>query len=256
MSQTLSPKGKEKAIDPVDEDSDFVGPEELEELLRKAKLSLAASSSGVIKKRRNWKPPKTGKIASLDPGPSLPAPYFSVPERKIIPPKLIKDPGVEEVHRATTSAPKVLKAPELNAAGAPLTRKEQLELRNATAGPQWFGLPAPRAADLPEMYKQVKAIRLRRAMDRKLFMRKDYGEKKGIKGLPKYFAVGKIMDTPTPFKSHDSRNHTRREKKRTAVEELLADQGSRSFAKRKFSDLQAKRDKKGPGNAFKRARKW
>ncbi|KAG9015520.1 hypothetical protein FRB94_000125 [Tulasnella sp. JGI-2019a] len=250
-----SPKGNDRAIDPIDDDSDVASPEELEELLRKAKISLAVSSGGT-KKKRNWKPPKTGKIAPLDPGPSLPAPYFSIPDRKVIPPKLIKDPGVERVQQATTLAPKILKAPELNDAGAPLTKKEKRELRNATIGPQWFDLPAPRAADLPDMYKQVEAIRLRRAMDRKLFMRRDYGEKKGIKGLPKYFAIGKVVDTPTPFKSHDSRNLTRRERKRTAVEELLADQESRAFTKRKFIELQTKRDKKGPGNAFKRARKW
>lgn len=53
----LSPKGKEKAIDVVDEESDLIGPDELEDLLQKAKLSLA----GATKKKRNWKPPKTGK---------------------------------------------------------------------------------------------------------------------------------------------------------------------------------------------------
>ena len=39
------------------------------------------------------------------------------------------------------------------------------------------------------MYREVEALRLRNQLDPKRFYRKDEGEGKGIKGLPKYFAV-------------------------------------------------------------------
>jgi hypothetical protein len=39
------------------------------------------------------------------------------------------------------------------------------------------------------LYHEVEALRLRNQLDPKRFYRKDEGEGKGIKGLPKYFAV-------------------------------------------------------------------
>jgi len=64
-----------------------------------------------------------------------------------------------------------------------------VQLRNATAGPDWYDLPAPREADLPRLSREVEALRLRNQLDPKRFYRKDEGEGKGVKGLPKYFAV-------------------------------------------------------------------
>jgi hypothetical protein len=64
-----------------------------------------------------------------------------------------------------------------------------LKLKNKTAGPDWFDLPAPNEADLPRLYREVEALRLRNQLDPKRFYRKDDGEGKGIKGLPQYFAV-------------------------------------------------------------------
>lgn len=61
--------------------------------------------------------------------------------------------------------------------------------KDKTAGPGWFDLPAPDAADLPRLYREVEALRLRNALDPKRFYRKEEGEGKGIKGLPKHFAV-------------------------------------------------------------------
>jgi hypothetical protein len=63
------------------------------------------------------------------------------------------------------------------------------QLRKATAGSDWYDLPAPDAADLPRLHREVEALRLRNTLDPKRFYRKEEGEGKGIKGLPKYFAV-------------------------------------------------------------------
>ena len=64
-----------------------------------------------------------------------------------------------------------------------------------------------------------------------------------------------MLNSPTPFKSRDSRNLTKKERKRTAVEELLADQESRAFARKKFEELREKKFKKKGGMA-RRGRKW
>ena len=64
-----------------------------------------------------------------------------------------------------------------------------IQLKKRTAGPAWFDLPAPPEADLPRLYREVEALRLRNQLDPKRFYRKDEGEGKGIKGLPKHFAV-------------------------------------------------------------------
>jgi hypothetical protein len=73
------------------------------------------------------------------------------------------------------------------------------QLKQQTAGPSWFDLPAPSEADLPRMYREVEALRLRNQLDPKRFYKKDEGEGKGIKGLPKHFAVGFGLVAKCPF---------------------------------------------------------
>ena len=63
------------------------------------------------------------------------------------------------------------------------------QMKQKTAGPGWFDLPAPPEADLPRLQKEVEALRLRNHLDPKRFYRKNESEGKGIKGLPKHFAV-------------------------------------------------------------------
>jgi len=60
-------------------------------------------------------------------------------------------------------------------------------------------MPAPAEADLPRLYREVEALRLRNQLDPKRFYRKDEGEGKGIKGLPKYFAVRSLKQISDPF---------------------------------------------------------
>lgn len=71
----------------------------------------------------------------------------------------------------------------------------QLKKKNAKLG--WADLPIPSEADLPRLYREVESMRLRNQLDPKRFYRKDPGEGKGIKGLPKQFAVGIEFLSPT-----------------------------------------------------------
>jgi hypothetical protein len=185
--------------------------------------------------------------------------------------------------------------PELTKSGKPLNKKEKNEvcpglfhpcsprtdfhshqLKAKTAGPKWFDLPAPAEGDLPRLYKEYQALRLRNQLDPRRFYRKDPGEGRGLKGLPKHFAVrfqfhsgvlpscsmfvpqiGTIVAANTPFGEPSGDNLPRSARKRTLVDELVDDAEARHYAKRKFNELQVSRAAKGRGTlaARKAARK-
>ena len=73
------------------------------------------------------------------------------------------------------------------------------QLKFMTAGSDWFDLPGPAETDLPRLYREVEALRLRNHLDPKRFYRKDEGEGKGIKGLPKFFAVSSSQCPSSPL---------------------------------------------------------
>ncbi|KAJ3868778.1 Fcf2 pre-rRNA processing-domain-containing protein [Lentinula novae-zelandiae] len=214
-------------------------------------------------------------IPALDPG-NLPPSYFntssfsknqngneSFPSGAAF--SLSRDPLVESAESALTRVAKsslsasssLLPPPEFHH-GKALTKRQRKELKNKTAGPDWFDLPAPPESDLPRLYREVEALRLRNQLDPKRFYRKEEGEGKGIKGLPKHFAIGKILTTDKPFGGASGENLTHAERKRTLVDELVDDAEMKRYAKRKFEDLQKVRGARGRNtkNARKRKPKW
>ncbi|EIW59053.1 Fcf2-domain-containing protein [Trametes versicolor FP-101664 SS1] len=204
-------------------------------------------------------------LPALDTG-SLPAPYITLSEDRVAGPSKLRDPDVEQAQRAASSisAPAVpAPPPEVTADGKRLTKKEAKQVRappplppaaplsrmmkNKTAGPAWFDLPAPAEADLPRLYREVEALRLHKQLDPKQFYRKEPGEGKGIKGLPKHFAIGKIVATPNPFGKASADSLPRASRKRTLVDELVDDAEAKSYAKKKFRELQSVRGARGRG---------
>ncbi|KAL1668148.1 Fcf2 pre-rRNA processing-domain-containing protein [Schizophyllum commune] len=203
-------------------------------------------------------------------------------------PLFLRDPEIERAEAALRdfAAPAPPEGPpELTKSGKPLTKREKkevcipspltcqngicsamlstvlithIQLKKRTAGPAWFDLPAPPEADLPRLYREVEALRLRNQLDPKRFYRKDEGEGKGIKGLPKHFAIGTIVPSPLPFGGPSSENLTRAERKRSLVDELVDDAEATRYAKRKFGDLQGKRGAAGRNTRFGKQRrtKW
>ncbi|OSD07555.1 Fcf2-domain-containing protein [Trametes coccinea BRFM310] len=181
---------------------------------------------------------------------SLPSPYIILPDGPKAGPSQLRDPDVEHVQKAASSisAPAVpAPPPEVTADGKRLTKKEAKKLKNKTAGPGWFDLPAPAEADLPRLYREVEALRLHKQLDPKQFYRKEPGEGKGIKGLPKHFAIGTIVATPNPFGNPAPDNLPRSARKRTLVDELVDDAEAKSYAKKKFRELQTVRGARGRG---------
>ncbi|TDL23137.1 Fcf2-domain-containing protein [Rickenella mellea] len=268
-------KGKGKAVDDLvagsssgmsnndDDDSDFeeVTQEYLDSLIAQAKQNVARkrlerASVAVGEDEEIRLPEENGaqKLPELDPG-RLPPTYITLGKDRRDFPSAVRDVDVEYAEQASSSssgpAPPLPPKP-VNKDGKPLTAKEKKLMKNKTAGPGWFDLPSPDAADLPRLYREVEALRLRNALDPKRFYKREEGEGKGIKGLPKHFAIGTIIPSTTPFGTASHDNLTRAERKRTIVDELVDDAEAKRYAKRKFEDLQGVRGAKGRGTLAKK----
>ncbi|KAJ7986602.1 hypothetical protein DPEC_G00341580 [Dallia pectoralis] len=107
---------------------------------------------------------------------------------------------------------------------AKLKRKEE---REKTTGTGWFNMRAPEMTE--ELKGDLKALKMRGAMDPKRFYKKNDRD-----GFPKYFQVATVVDNPVDF--YHSRL-PKKERKRTIVEELLADAEFRHNNKKKFKQI-------------------
>ncbi|THH28809.1 hypothetical protein EUX98_g5377 [Antrodiella citrinella] len=195
----------------------------------------------------------------LDPG-LLPASYIELGETRKAGPSKVRDIDAERAEKVTstiTAPERPVLSKELAKDGKPLTKKQVKAIKTSTAGKSWFDMPAPAEADLPRLHREYEALRLRVHLDPKRFYRKDEGEGKGIKGLPKHFALGTIVAESTPFGTANLDNLTRAARKRTLVDELVDDAESKSYAKKKFKELQQVRGARGKNtmSAKKAARK-
>ncbi|KAK9789962.1 hypothetical protein WJX73_005964 [Symbiochloris irregularis] len=113
------------------------------------------------------------------------------------------------------------------------TRERRKELRQApkTAGRDWYDLPATRIDD--KVKRDLRLLRLRSAMDPKRFYKSPDSTK-----FPKFFQVGTVVAGPQEFYSG---RMTKRNRKASITEELLADKALREQRKRRFGRLQAQR---------------
>ncbi|KAI0755418.1 Fcf2 pre-rRNA processing-domain-containing protein [Irpex lacteus] len=255
------------------EDSEEVTEDILNSLLEKARQSALASTSGasgvvpfdgeedVIQLEKDE---TDAPLPSLDPG-ALPMPYIELGSSSTGKGKKshtttttkVRDLDAEQVEKASSSAIPNTPAPPPSALpkGKELTKKEKKALRTKTAGKSWYDLPAPSEAELPKLYREVEALRLHNQLDPKRFYRKDANENKGIKGLPKYFAIGTIISEPSPFGASNPENLSKAQRKRTLVDELVDDAEAKSYAKKKFRELQSVRGARGRGTLAQRQAK-
>lgn len=273
---SISDKGKQKVVDTSSSDysdsSDASDPETeseaesssesdeeitqeyLDMLLQRARQSAAAAEAEQIPSQEDNEEILTLDdvehlpLPKLNPG-ILPASYIQLGKGRGRGGTLVRDPETEEAEKKseqqqTTVAPP-LPPTELTKSGKPLTKKEKKESKKQTAGPDWFDMPAPAESDLPRLNREYEAMRLRNQLDPKRFYRKDEGEGKGTKGLPKYFAIGKIVATDSPFGNPTSDNLPRSQRKRTLVDELIDDAEAKRYAKKKFNELQSVRVARG-----------
>lgn len=123
-------------------------------------------------------------------------------------------------------------------------RKIRRKEREKTKGAKWFNMPATEMTD--EIKHDLEIIQMRSVLDPKHFYKKN-----DIKALPKYFQIGKVLDSPVDY--YNGRL-TKKERKRTIVDELMADAEFAKFNKRKYKEILADK-KKLHYKAHKHARK-
>ncbi|NXX41170.1 TDIF2 protein, partial [Tricholaema leucomelas] len=100
-------------------------------------------------------------------------------------------------------------------------KKQRRAEREKTTGDGWFGMKAPEITN--ELKNDLKVLKMRASLDPKHFYKKNDRD-----GLPKYFQVGTVVDSPIDF--YHSRI-PKKQRKRTIVEELLADSEFRRYLK-------------------------
>lgn len=114
-----------------------------------------------------------------------------------------------------------------------ILQKKRKKERDRTKGSNWFNMPATEMTD--ELKSDLEVIRMRSVLDPKHFYKKN-----DLKVLPKYFQVGKVLDSPADF--YHSRV-PKKERKRTIVDELLADSQFKKYNKRRYKEIIEERRK-------------
>ncbi|XP_011353975.1 deoxynucleotidyltransferase terminal-interacting protein 2 [Pteropus vampyrus] len=125
-------------------------------------------------------------------------------------------------------------------------QKKRRKERQKTAGDGWFGMKAPELTD--ELKNDLKALKMRASMDPKRFYKKNDRD-----GFPKYFQIGTIVDNPADF--YHSRI-PKKQRKKTIVEELLADSEFRRYNRRKYSEIMAEKAANAAGKKFRKKKKF
>lgn len=114
-----------------------------------------------------------------------------------------------------------------------------------TKGGNWYNMPATELTE--EVHRDLELIQMRSVLDPKHFYKKN-----DLKALPKYFQVGKVLPSPLDF--YQERGE-RKNKKKTIVDELMADAQFQKFNKRKYNETMQEKSKSGYHKAHKKMKK-
>eukprot|EP00088_Acartia_fossae_P060256 TRINITY_DN7210_c0_g1_i4.p1 TRINITY_DN7210_c0_g1~~TRINITY_DN7210_c0_g1_i4.p1 ORF type:complete len:262 (-),score=92.92 TRINITY_DN7210_c0_g1_i4:43-828(-) len=106
--------------------------------------------------------------------------------------------------------------------------------REKTKGAAWFDMPALEMTD--ERKNDLELLKMRGVLDPKRFYKKS-----DTKELPKYFQIGTVVDSPYDYYSDRIPTKAR---KRTMVDELLADAEFKKYNKRKYVEIIEAKQKK------------
>ncbi|XP_037106547.1 deoxynucleotidyltransferase terminal-interacting protein 2 isoform X13 [Syngnathus acus] len=117
-----------------------------------------------------------------------------------------------------------------------LKLKHRVE-REKTTGDAWFNMKAPELTQ--ELKGDLKLLKMRGSMDPKRFYKKNDRD-----GFPKYFQVATVEDSAIDF--YHSRI-PKKQRKRTMVEELLADAEFRSNNKKRYQSIVAEKAAQASG---------
>ncbi|CAN0283937.1 unnamed protein product [Bubo scandiacus] len=125
-------------------------------------------------------------------------------------------------------------------------KKQRRAEREKTTGDGWFGMKAPEITS--ELKNDLKVLKMRASLDPKHFYKKNDRD-----GLPKYFQVGTVVDSPIDF--YHSRI-PKKQRKRTIVEELLADSEFRRYNKKKYQEIMSEKAAFAAGKRKRKKKKF
>ncbi|NWQ91717.1 TDIF2 protein, partial [Burhinus bistriatus] len=125
-------------------------------------------------------------------------------------------------------------------------KKQRRAERAKTTGDGWFGMKAPEITS--ELKNDLKVLKMRASLDPKHFYKKNDRD-----GLPKYFQVGTVVDSPIDF--YHSRI-PKKQRKRTIVEELLADSEFRRYNKKKYQEIMSEKAAFAAGKRNRKKKKF
>jgi len=117
--------------------------------------------------------------------------------------------------------------------GKKATKKFKKLEREKTKGDAWYGMPAHEVTE--EVKRDLEVLKMRDALDPKRFYKKN-----ATKELPKYFQIGKYVDSPAEYYTDRTGSKS---KNKNLVDELLADAEFRRYNKRKYNEIVEEKSK-------------
>ncbi|KAK2780879.1 hypothetical protein FQN53_000902 [Emmonsiellopsis sp. PD_33] len=130
--------------------------------------------------------------------------------------------------RGVTAAEKKL-ADTLRSVSQPVQFQDKKSKEKPTAGPEWFNLPKTNMT--PELKRDLQLLRMRSVLDPHRHYKKESSKAKA----PEYSQVGTIIEGPTEFFSS---RISKKDRKRTFVEETMASERESGRFQRKYNEIQ------------------
>ncbi|KAF8472451.1 Fcf2 pre-rRNA processing-domain-containing protein [Kalaharituber pfeilii] len=213
--------------DQEDEDDGDLSDDVVAQLLKEAEERLRLKAAGGASLQTSSSASASSSISTpaslpisfpkLDPGP-LPKPY-------VISKGSISLTSVPAISAAEDRAlARTIDDPVL------VKKKPTVEDKEATAGAQWFDMPRTHMTE--EVRRDIQLIQMRSVLDPKRHYKQNV-----LKEVPKYSQMGTLIEGNTEF---FSARLTRRERKKTILEEILAAKETTDRFRRKRAEIDAR----------------
>lgn len=135
---------------------------------------------------------------------------------------------------------KELVAPRLDGKARVPKANETKESKAVETGAGWYNMASPELTQ--EIKTDLRILAHRNYLNPKRFYKKEEQKKK----LPKHFQIGKIVSG-----AHEYHNRlTKKQQSKNLVEELNNDSYTKNYLKRKFTEIQSSKDRKGKGKKW------
>ncbi|KAF8539259.1 Fcf2 pre-rRNA processing-domain-containing protein [Trichophaea hybrida] len=201
---------------PDGDEDDELSDETVARLLREAEERMRTAGSSAVSMTGEHNVTAI-KLPKLNPGASLPKPLIS------------SEGSVSRISNRTMLVPENERklANSIRLVGDPTTNKKLKNEPPPTAGTAWYDLS--RTEQTAEFKRDFALIKHRNVLDSHRHYRKDNS------GIPQYSQMGTVIEGNTEF--FNSRIN-RKDRKKTILDEILADGTSQQKFKKKFEEIQ------------------